>query len=244
MLIKDKAVCIKAIDYSDTSQIVTLLVRNSGKISAIAKGSKRARSSFDGPIDIFSFGEMVFSQKPDVQLATLTEFHQTSELSGLSKNLFPLHCAMFATELTNALTDEHDPHPELFDALIQFLKDIQHSSNRQESLMMLIIFQLRLLGEVGLKPVLNRCINCKHGLESNSKVYFSCTSNGIVCRDCETAYPDRINISNAAASCLGNIKTITQITESVLSEIEKILCSYFTELLGRIPKMAKYILPS
>ncbi|MFQ6036643.1 MAG: DNA repair protein RecO, partial [Sedimentisphaerales bacterium] len=56
MLIKDTAICIRAVDYSETSQIVTFFTRATGKIRAIAKGSKRPKSAFDGPIEILSFG--------------------------------------------------------------------------------------------------------------------------------------------------------------------------------------------
>lgn len=37
MLIKDYAICIRVIDYSETSQIVTFFTKTAGKISAIAK---------------------------------------------------------------------------------------------------------------------------------------------------------------------------------------------------------------
>ncbi len=56
MLTKDFAICIRAADFSETSQIVTLFTRATGKIKAIAKGSKRPKSKFDGPIEIFSYG--------------------------------------------------------------------------------------------------------------------------------------------------------------------------------------------
>ena len=41
MLTKDRAICVRVADYSETSQVVTLFARLSGKVRAIAKGSKR-----------------------------------------------------------------------------------------------------------------------------------------------------------------------------------------------------------
>jgi len=74
MLVKDTAICIRAVDYSETSQIVTFFTRATGRISAIAKGSKRPKSKFDGPIELFSCGNIVFSDSNKEKLATLTEF--------------------------------------------------------------------------------------------------------------------------------------------------------------------------
>ena len=76
MLTKDLAICIRAVDYSETSQIVTFFTRDTGKISAIAKGSKRPKSTFDGPIEILSHGRIVFADSNTEKLATLTEFQQ------------------------------------------------------------------------------------------------------------------------------------------------------------------------
>ena len=61
MLTKDTAICIRAVDYSETSQILTFFSRDNGKFSAIAKGSKRPKSAFDGPIEIFAYGKIVFT---------------------------------------------------------------------------------------------------------------------------------------------------------------------------------------
>ena len=94
MLIKDTAICIRAVDYSETSQIVTFFARAAGKISAIAKGSKRPKSAFDGPIEIFSYGKIVFSDSNKEKLATLTEFESAcggAGFTGLSNNLFTLN---------------------------------------------------------------------------------------------------------------------------------------------------------
>ena len=130
MLTKDSAICIRAVDYSETSQIVTFFARATGKFTAIAKGSKRPKSAFDGPIEVFSLGQIVFSDSNREKLATLTEFQQRLSLAGLSKNLFALNCASFAIELLNSLTDDYDPHPQLFDSLLQFLQNISIISFR------------------------------------------------------------------------------------------------------------------
>ncbi|MFB0555201.1 MAG: DNA repair protein RecO [Phycisphaerae bacterium] len=263
MLTKDVAICIRAADYSETSQIVTFFGRAAGKISAIAKGSKRPKSAFDGPIEIFSYGKIVFSDSNKEKLAILTEFapHQlgvpsTNKASSfgagqlvrgssLSNNLYTMNCCLFGAELLNNLTHDYDPHPALFDDFLQFLENTQNINNKHQMLALLILFQLSLLKEVGLRPVLNACANCTtsyEGQKTRDEVYFSSSANGLVCRDCEGAFPDRIKLTKRAANCLSNLKLIAESKEKTLIEIETVLVHHFTELLGRKPKMAKYIL--
>jgi DNA repair protein RecO (recombination protein O) len=155
MLTKDLAICIKSVEYSETSQIVTLFARTAGKLSAIAKGSKRPKSPFGGPIEIFSCGNIVFSDTGREKLATLTEFEPIPGEQGgawLQNDLFALNCCFFAVELLGKLTEDYDPHPELFDAFLQFLQNIKNDDNKHNILALLIIFQLELLKQVGLMP--------------------------------------------------------------------------------------------
>jgi len=248
VLIKDTAICIRAVDFSETSQIVTFFARAAGKISAIAKGSKRPKSAFDGPIEIFSYGKIVFSDSNKEKLATLTEFESAyggAGFTSLSNNLSALNSCLFAAELLNNLTHDHDPHPQLFDDFLQFLQNAQEGNKKTEMLALLILFQLSLLKEVGLRPVLNACANCKtkyEGRKTRDEIYFSSSANGLVCRDCEASFPDKLRLTKRAANCLANLKLIAESQEKTLIEIETVLVHHFTELLGRKPKMAKYVL--
>jgi recombinational DNA repair protein (RecF pathway) len=114
-------------------------------------------------------------------------------------------------------------------------------------LILLILFQLSLLKETGLKPVLTHCVNCKSSHEPRAtrhEVFFSSSLNGLICRDCEAAFPDKIRLSPNAADCLSNLKFLASAQEKTIKEIEKLLTLHFTEILGHIPKMAKYIISS
>ncbi len=248
MLTKDKAICIRTTDYSETSQIVTLFTKANGKVSAIAKGSKRPKSAFDGPIEVLSYGEIVFSDSSRERLATLTEFQQKPAIC-TAGNLFALNCCLFGAELVNSLTNEYDPHPELFDGFLQFLqnandiRDTLHAS--RDTLALLILFQLTLLREIGLMPILNACANCKaqYAIRNTQyEAYFSSSANGLICRDCEGNFPDKIKLTKNAANCLADRKLLAETGQKSLNEVEKTLIYHFTEILHRQPRMAKYVL--
>ncbi|MFQ6036354.1 MAG: DNA repair protein RecO, partial [Sedimentisphaerales bacterium] len=210
--------------------------------------SKRPKSAFDGPIEILSFGKIVFSNSNREKLATLTEFQQQG-ITGLPKNLFAFNCCLFAAELLNKLTNDYDPHPGLFDSFLRFLQDVNErretKDERRAVISLLILFQLALLKEIGLQPVLNYCVNCKTRYairDTRYAVYFSSSANGLVCRDCEASFPDKIRLTGNAADCLADVEKIAGSDEKTLNEIEKVLIYHFTVLLGHRPKMAKHII--
>jgi DNA repair protein RecO (recombination protein O) len=244
MLINDSAICIRAIDYSETSQVVTFFTRQTGKVTLMAKGSKRARSPFGGAIEMFSCGKAVFSDSGRDKMGTLTEFEQTPDMPGSSAiagDIGTLNCCLFAVELVNLLTTDFDPHPGLFDALLTFLQDV--SRNKNNALAQLVIFQLKLLREIGLNPVFEFCLNCKNRFNAQlQQAYFSNNAKGLICRDCQGAFPDGAAISKKTVNCLTNVNSIASADQRTVEQIEGILISYFTDILGRAPKMAKYII--
>jgi len=248
MLTKDQAICIRTVDYSETSQIVTFFARACGKIGAIAKGSKRPKSSFDGPIEMLSQGRIVFSASNKDKLATLTEFECGAGTAGpvlLRKNLLNLNCCLLAAEILNSLTDEHDPHPKLFDSFGEFLQNAGNAEGKCEMLALLILFQLALLKDVGLGPILDHCVNCKATSDirhPTSQLYFSSSANGLICKNCESAFQDKFKLTKNAAAALTNLKLLAEADENTLNQIEKLLVYHFTELTGRQPKMAKHVL--
>ncbi len=245
MLKKDEAVCIRTVDYSETSQIVTFFGRAAGKIRAIAKGSKRPKSPFGGPIEMFSCGPIVFTEPRGQKLSVLTEFEQRNIFGGLRSSLFALNGAYLAAELINSLTTDSDPHPQLYDSFVKFLRDSEQIKNKPTLLARLVPFQLDLLREVGTFPVLDHCTNCKRTFNNDwGEVYFSSLANGLVCRDCEASFVDKVKIRSKAAVCLNDLKKIKQADEKTLIEIEKALIYHFTEILHHPPKTAKYVLQS
>ncbi len=242
MVERDVAICLRKTDYSDTSQIVTLFTRAGGKISAIAKGAKRAKSAFDGPIELFSYGPVMYVRKEGGQgLFTLREFSQQAKFAGLRVNLHALNAGLFAAELTEKLTEEGDPHEGLFDNLERFLEDVQVQREQVDVLRRLIVFELGLLREVGLFPVFDRCANSGELYRGKwLEVYFSSDANGILSPDSEGAFVDKMLISPQTAWVLGHLSEIGNAKEGVLHEAERVLVYHFTHLLRRPPKMARY----
>ena len=261
MQVKDQAICLRTVNYSETSQIVTLLTAEHGKIGAMAKGSRRKKSSFDGPIEIFSFGEVMFTIKEHGgQLAMLTEFQQRPRFRAFATNLKILNAGLFAAELTEAFLEDHDPHPKLFVKLIKFLETLQEAESDEHILAWLILYQLRLLEETGVGLSLDECVNCGTSIKlspcqggvprrgegvdrmgtAHPTIYFSSRSNGILCGGCDMAFAEKQAIDFEMLDILQNPGKLPKADMKQLKAIVKLLIYHLTELLHRPPRMAKY----
>jgi len=248
MLLKDQAICIRAIDYSETSQIVTFFARDHGKVGAMAKGAKRPKSAFGGTIELLSYGDLVLADSPNAKLATLTEFQPRFDVvRGLSGHLAAYHVGLLTVELVDALIQDRDPHPGLWDGFLRFLQEIASirpgGNAGPEILRRAIECQGQILKEIGLQPVLDTCANC--GLPYSPTwhgSYFSSSANGLVCRDCEGAFADRMSLAESVAQALTSPDRLRTADLQVLRTIERLLLGHFTNLLHHRPKTADYVL--
>src|SRR3954470_12209780 len=120
-LSNDVCICLRKVEYSETSQILTLFGRNHGLMRVIAKGAHRktkaGASKFSGGIDLLDVGDAVFSLHSERELSTLCEWELQEGHLELRRNLRAVYLGLYAAELVNALVEEHDPHPDVFDRL-------------------------------------------------------------------------------------------------------------------------------
>jgi DNA repair protein RecO (recombination protein O) len=243
MLTKDEAVCTRAVDYSETSQILTLFCRETGKTGVMAKGSRRPKSSFGGPLEVFSHGRVVLTGNPESRLLILVEFEQRGDFALLRRRLCTLNCALFGVELVNALISERDPQPEAFDDFVNFLQGLQETCGDGDAMRLLILFQLSFLGRLGLAPSITRCAGCGADHDAGRPALaFSSSAGGFLCTACEGRYPDRIAVAGGVAASLKNLKSVASLSAERLAEMEKLLICHLTWLMHHPPRMGGYFL--
>ncbi|MDY7009558.1 MAG: DNA repair protein RecO [Planctomycetota bacterium] len=195
----DRAICIRATDYSETSQVLTLLTRAGGVVRLIAKGSRRPRSKSGGTIDLLSEGECVFTTGKGESMGLLMEFAETISRSSIREGLDRLGAAMYMAELCGAVLAEGDPHPKVFDLLHNALGRMGQAD--ASPALVLAYFQWRLIRHIGLLGELNLCVSCG-GKVGTKDVYFSSSLGGLLCRDCEPSATEKYHVSGAALSAL------------------------------------------
>src|SRR5512146_2296347 len=110
--IKDQAITLRRLDYSETSQVLLFLTRDHGPRRLLAKGIKRGtKKKFATGIDLLEHGRVVFSSRTpgDSSLGTLMEWQQINLYIGLRTELARLYAAQYAAEVTAAMVEEADP---------------------------------------------------------------------------------------------------------------------------------------
>ena len=236
-LTQDEAVVLRRLDYSETSQVLVFFARASGKLRAIAKGIRRStKTRFAAGIDLLEVGHVVFSTRSarQAELATVTEWKQSQALTGLRRTLEGLHAAQYAAEVVAGLTEDWDPHPALYDALVGLL---QGFCGVDAVIGPLVVFQRTLLHEVGSLPRFESCVSCGRVPGPGEPVFFSSFEGGLLCRDCEAAHVEKRQIERASLAVLrgagGSIRAAAGAFD---------LFNYHTaHVMGRNPETAAWV---
>ena len=68
---KANAIVVRLVDFSETSQVVTLFTREFGKIGALAKGAHRQKGPFDSALDLLTLTRVVFLRKSSGEIGVI-----------------------------------------------------------------------------------------------------------------------------------------------------------------------------
>ena len=185
-LLADTAICLRCWDFSETSQTVSLLTREHGIIRGLAKGSRREGGMFSGGFDPLTRGHLLARLKVGRDLATLTEWQLERVWWSARSNLEVNRRAIYMADLVQRMITDHDPHPTVFDSLVEALDrmDAGHGEDWP-----LLRFQWAVLCETGYRPELDIDVETKDALNGDVTVFaFSSTQGGVVrTRVCRTA---------------------------------------------------------
>ncbi len=244
---KATAIVLRAVDFSETSSVVTLFTREFGKVRALAKGARRLKGPFESALDLLSVCRIVFLRKSSDALDLLTEAKLERRFRPPGGELSNLYAAYYVAELLGELTDDYDPHVELFDAAEATLAALASSLRVAPVLVRFELTALRVLGHL---PSLDACVECGRAVAPAGRVPFGQLAGGVLCESCRAGQKQVIWISAGVIAALrtlamsdvwSNPNPGVELDRRVYGELRAILNRYFSHLLGHEPRMHRFL---
>src|SRR6266481_7227262 len=118
--VKTEAVVLRSMRYGEADRILQLYTPNRGRVSAIAKGVRRARSRFGGRLEPF-FRLRIELHEGRSELLTVTGAQTIDGYARLRADARALDAAARACDAVGRLFETSEPHPGVFNLLCRKL---------------------------------------------------------------------------------------------------------------------------
>ncbi len=134
--------------FRESSQLLEIFGRDSGRLGVVARGARRPRSKWQNMLQPFRPLLLSWSRRGD--LGTLTGAEQVAAPPPLMGEA--LYCGLYINELMIRLLHRDDPHPEVFEKYRDTLAGLSLGGNVQP---VLRIFEKHLLDATGFGLILD-----------------------------------------------------------------------------------------
>ncbi len=178
--LKTEGIVLRSLRYGEADRILHLYTPDRGRISAIAKGVRRAKSRFGGRLEPFFRVDLVLYEGRS-DLLTVTSVETLAGHPRLREDAAALDGAARACEAVARVFDDGDPHRGVYHLLaneLALLNGDVARAGRSNAL----AFRLKLLLAAGFAPQLAACASCG---EAEHLMGFSGAAGGVVCAACE-----------------------------------------------------------
>jgi DNA repair protein RecO (recombination protein O) len=209
--LKTEAVVLRSMRYGEADRILHLYTPHRGRVGAIAKGVRRARSRFGGRLEPF-FRVHAELHEGRGELLTVTGAQTIDPYVRLRASAEALDSAARACDAVGRLFETSEPHPGVFNLLCRQLALLDERAGEAHSAAGIggqtaaggeaaadetparhatagasvragaLAFRMKLLVAAGLAPQLGGCASCG---EREHLVGFSGAAGGVVCAACE-----------------------------------------------------------
>ncbi len=237
-----EAIIIKKTKLGEADTILTLYTPQLGKIQGFARSLRKPKSKLAGHLELLTHSQVSLARGRN--LDTITGSQTITSFLPLKSNLELTSRGLYVIELVDLFTAGHIENLPLFNLLLETLEHLCGENNGE---LVLRFFELHLLSEVGYRPQLQHCVDCRKDLKPEDNA-FSPLKGGVLCSDCNLGQSLSHPISTNALKVMRLIQSGDYGTASRLAikpelsrELEAVMRNYIRYLLEREVKSTAWL---
>ena len=177
---KAEGIVLSRSDLGDADRIVTLYTREFGRRRLVVRGSRRPTSHLAPHLELLNrvrlFGVV------GTNLDILSQAEALESYPRLREDLAAFAAAGWAIELLDGLSEDGEPVPAAYGALLTFLRGIDLSNEPPD--LWFLALAMALFDAHGYSPQLHACTVCRQEIRPHDHA-FAATTGGVVCGSCE-----------------------------------------------------------
>ncbi|EKE21805.1 MAG: hypothetical protein ACD_7C00124G0001 [uncultured bacterium] len=183
-------------DIGETDRIYSFYTLEQGKISAIARGVRKAQSKLAGHLENFYLIDLTVMKNKG--LGNIASSIVENNFKNLRSNLSCLEKVFKVTRTLNRLINDQEKDADVFFLFLDYLNSLDKMNDNTNEIQINLITQgfiFKFLDALGYKIEINRCVKCGGKLSKNRN-FFDCNCGGAVCEACGSNAGNILPISN------------------------------------------------
>lgn len=224
---------LRARPLGEADRIVTLFSTECGKLDAVAKGVRRAKSHFAGRLEFGNECAFTMHRGRSLDVIVSAEIIRSPWAQLVEPERFAV--ASLVAELVDAFSEPDLALPDVYALLAGVLGAIAASDAPRG---LIPRFSLRLLSALGLEPPVDTCVRCGKPLDP-ARAWVDAAAGGFICEACRERWRDIPELDGAD---LANVKGLNAPRGSSLAtvaarpRIAAAIDAIIVHHLGRLPK--------
>lgn len=173
---------LKSYSISESDKIIVMYSKEKGLIKGVAKGIKKTTSKLGGRMEMLVANKLMLNKGRN--LDTICQAEALNTFLNLRNDINKLFYAMYASEIVSNFGIENDPNSQdIYNLFYTFLEQISNAQTKEQTMLCVIKFQLKIMEITGYTIELKDCVKCVKP-PKESEIYFSIEQGGILCAEC------------------------------------------------------------
>jgi DNA repair protein RecO (recombination protein O) len=161
-----EAIVLSTTDVGEEDRILNLLTRDHGIVRAGASGARNLKKGRSAPLDLFVRTELhLYASRKEGKLKRIRTAQVIEPFLAIRADYQKLCAASYMGQTLAHCVQEDDPSPGIYDLLLACFRRLEESS---ELYRVLLLFEVRMLAELGLMPELDSCLTCLEAIEKGA----------------------------------------------------------------------------
>ena len=229
-----QGIVLRVTDYNDKDALLTLLTRDSGKLTVKARGLRRKNSPLTAPCQLLAYGEFTLFEYRGQY--TINEAQSLELFTPLRRDLTKLALGTYFAQAAEVLSQEDYPSPELLALVLNCLYALSKLNLPEKQVK--AVFELRASCLSGYTPDLFGCHICG----SQNPQRFDLSAGQLECESCRSRESNGIRMPVTPAVleamryiCLCDPKRVFsfQLGQQAMEQLAALTEAYLTTQLER-----------
>ena len=238
-----EAIVLSRFDYAEADRILTLMTPGGGKLKAIAKGIRRPTSRLGGSLE--PFAELRLALAHGRTFDVVTQVEVVHPWLRMRDDLVSFGTASYLAELANGTLEERHASETVYLLLTRAygILDAGMAPGRVARW-----FEMRLADELGVRPEVDRCVECGRLLDADESYRWMPPLGGVLCERCPGPPHERVGLSLEGLKLLKayqrmDVETLAglRLPEAVEREVETAMREFLAYSLDRSPRSLAFL---